>query len=400
MNGKLKQFWSQWRGETLMFIATCFTTLIAVFSLISQFGSPIIVLLVSIGAILILLLFMLLINVKRFYRLRFDQLDHVFGEYKARVESADKIIIDLFGYAWRENQYFRRLQHFVDEKKLLARVLVENAFPVIFRRIADENVNLQRINLILDSGSTITPVFQNLVHTGLPNIDDITIEIFTNNLAGIDEIHKLQIGQNEALTERAFNLVGGQPLNKYRATTGAFTQQVLAGIWEEQSNSEGEIINICVITANWFIGSRRLNKLDICARGEGHFELKEALVTNCQYIIVLTPLGKILRIDSVDELNAIIEHKYEAFTLPAEKRNNTFLVTSFRPHISASPLSFMSNELEGVKNRNESNNFIFFEDIPEFEPANNRLEAILIDLPHTYAREKFFELFGQRLNLD
>ncbi len=398
---KLRAFVGQWRGESIMVATTVFAAIVAVLGLIGQYGDPVVVLLITIGALMVLLLLALLINLKRFYRLRFEQLEVIFKDYKSRLEAAEKILADLFGFSWRENQYFYRRQHFVDEKKMLARILVEETLPEILREICDSNPTMTKLNIFLDSGTTITPIFVNLMHHGLPSAPStLQIRLFTNNLAGVDEIHKFHTQDCRGFGERDFNLLGGQPLNRYRATTGPFTLDVLGSLWKEQRASGGQIVTLSIITASWLLGNRRLDELQVCARGEGHFQFKVALMENSEYLVVLAPLGKLLRIDNVKDLNDIIDRNYKAFKLPSERRNSIRFLTSLRQQISASPLGFLSSELSGVRERNDSKNFIFAGQLPYFEPADNRLEATLIDVPHPYARDHFYKLYGQHLVLD
>jgi hypothetical protein len=61
----------------------------------------------------------------------------------------------------------------------------------------------------------------------------IEVIFYTNNLAGIDEIHKINPSLIR-INERSFNLIGGQPLNVYRATTGESSIDFLKTIWSKQ----------------------------------------------------------------------------------------------------------------------------------------------------------------------
>jgi hypothetical protein len=108
---------------------------------------------------------------------------------------------------------------------------------------------LARINLILDSGTTITPVFPILFRLGIQNLGEIELRVFTNNLAGIDEIHRIDPNEICVLKETDFRLVGGISLSLYRATTGKETQDSLRIFLEERPHA-GCSITVGVLTAN------------------------------------------------------------------------------------------------------------------------------------------------------
>ena len=384
MFDQIRSFFVRFRGETLIAVVTSI-----VVWLVTRFidnWSTLAILVAIFCCRRILLLFAILFNLKRLF--------------KSRLEMVDRIMIDYFGFSWRENQYFKRLQHFVDEKKFLARVLVEQFLPKLVDRICADNPKVHIINIILDSGTTITPVFSHLIRLGIPTKEGVEINILTNNLAGIDEIHKIDISKKDALSERDFNLIGGQPLNNYRATTGDFTHKILEDLWKQQRDSGGKIVSLGIITANWFLAGRGLDRIQICARGAGHFAYKVSIIKNCEQIVLVGPLGKILPFDHVDELNALTsaEKSYDASPLPEAKRNETYLLTSYRPKISLSPLRLMSNMLVNVCDRGNSKNFIFCPDNPTFDPKqNNRLEAIITELPHEYVRDNFKTVYGYEL---
>ncbi|MGB2805708.1 MAG: hypothetical protein WBD64_12530 [Candidatus Zixiibacteriota bacterium] len=382
-----------------MVAATLFSLFVGMVSLLLQFGDPLSILLLTFGSIIVLLLFVLLFNLKRFFKERFEELRRVFDDNTSRLETADRILIDFFGFSWRQNQYFARLQHFVDEKKLLAHVLVEQVLPRLVTQICEANADLCRINIILDSGTTITPVFSHLIGSGISVKPGVEVAILTNNLAGIDEIHKMDVTEKHALTERDFNLIGGRPLNKYRATTGELTQRMLEDIWHEQRELGSKITSVCVVTANWLLGGRGHDSVQICARGEGHFNFKVDIIKNSQYVVVVAPLGKMLPLDHVGPLNALITDKYEAYELPHEKRNTTYLLTSYRPRISLSPLFLLSRQYQFVHKQQATQNFVFCEENPTFDPEkSNRKQAIITELPHEYVRDSFEVIFGYPLS--
>lgn len=390
----IKDILTTFRSETLVSVTTILSLVVGLVSIYLDLADTYLILIVMFNIIIIGVLFAILLNLKRYFKLRFSQIDEMFQTYRTRLETVDQILLDFFGVSWHENQYFTRLRHFVKEKQLLGRVVVLQVLPDVIDKICRENPNLKQINIILDSGTTITPMFPLLVRNGVKRRNEIPLNLFTNNLAGIDEIHRMDRSEQTALTERDFNLIGGRPLNKYRATTGKLTLTALSEIWPSQKDVIGETINIGVITANWIIAGISLDRLQICARGEGHFEFKKSIIENCQHLIVVVPLGKILRLHRLEALNERITDKYESYTLPEDKRNQTLLVTTFRPVNSVSPLLSISNDLQLLIQEDATKNYIFYDKTEVFEPSPDKSEAERIEMPHSYMKIPHHKFVG------
>ncbi|MCP5048511.1 MAG: hypothetical protein GY940_15180, partial [bacterium] len=200
-----------------------------------------ILIITAIGVLILLLLFAILFNQKRLFELRFDQVT--------------RLLIEQFGFYSLENQYFQRLRHFPLEKMKLAKTLVKEVLPDLIGKIREKHPNSTTINIILDSGTTITPIFRYLIGHHL-KFDKNNIRIYTNNLAGIDEIHKFSQPDSYKITlsEEDVNLLGGRPLNKYRATIGSETINSLKTTLKNQrENTNDESVTIGILTSNWFI---------------------------------------------------------------------------------------------------------------------------------------------------
>lgn len=348
----------------------------------AQEGSRSTLLLYWFGILLGLLFLALLFNQARLFRRRSKLLD--------------RILIDHFGYGYRDNQYFQRRDHYAEEKVALARALVEHVLP----KLADEvcrAANLERLNVIIDSGTTLTPVFPQLLRSGLQVRDEVELRFYTNSMSGIDEMHRLAGGGLFAIPEEDFHLIGGQPLSKYRATTGEGTERFLDSLWEEAASGDGRTVTIGLVTANWLLMDRDLEQVQLCARGRGHLSFKKSVCANADFIVLVAPLGKLLRLRTADELNGILrqEQRYQTHPLPHGKRNNTLLLTSRRPARSLSPFLQYSDCFVDLGNRNGGRNFRLSEDCPLFDPsARTRLEALIAETPHVYTRRCLKELYG------
>lgn len=295
--------------------------------------------------------------------------------------------------------YSGRKKHFTVEKENLSQNIVANVLPNLIKQICNDEPQITSLNVILDSGTTITPIFPLLMKNGVGN-QKIKIDFFTNNLAGIDQIHKLT-PEKYSFSERNFYLLGGRPLNTYRATTGLSSENIKEAIGKKETNKE-EVVTIGILTANWFVIDTNYERISLCARGEGHFEFKQNIMNSCDYLLLIAPLGKILPTD-IDTLNQYIkpeEEKYESLEIPESMKKKTFLITTLRPENSSSPISIVTFHLKKVAKRKISKNYLLYKECTVFEPQGDKYEVVVTELPHQYIRDNFKELYdGLELSL-
>ncbi|MBK9316465.1 MAG: hypothetical protein IPM55_19810 [Acidobacteria bacterium] len=316
-----------------------------------------------------------------------------------------------FGHHSYDDQYFLRTNHYTKEKELLAEQLAQHVLPKVIGDLYNKNSNLRVINIIIDSGSTLTPLFPELISEGiqLNNIryteDMIKMEgkvdifIYTNSESGIDEIHRIPSIKSLKLTERHFNLIGGQPLRKYRANTGRLTQMFLDSLWKEKKENKDTVCTISIITANWFTVKRNCTEIALLARGHGHMDFKKSVCENSDIILLVAPLGKILPINNVKILNDILK-KYESdtyqdYVIPCDRKNMTYLITTQRPINVLYPLYRISRELTKEIKDTEGLNYMVYKSCKLFVPQGKMHDEIFLnDVPHHYIRENFEEIYG------
>ena len=390
----IKFFISKFQGEikiaVISLIISSIVTIVfgAVFTFDAKF-----ILIVAVASAIICLLLSILLNLKRF-RIQ------IIERASPRIYEIEDLFI--------KSEFRERLNHFSDEKKILAETLVTKTLPRVFLEIHKDNPNMACLNLILDSGTTIAPVFRYLKGYGLPSFTFLEnsdkkpkVRIYTNNLAGIREVYMVDPNFSK-LSDRNFTLLGGQPLSNYRATTGEDTQKALDLIWEKQKASNGEILTLGIITANCFVGGTDLKNLSICARGAGHLEFKESIVDNANYLILLTPLGKLLRFDNVNDLNKILpkstkgEYRQCKSIKTSKNAKKTYLLTSFRTERSQSPLANLSLQLLNACHLPTTTNYISCPDCPKWDPHGPLFEVFNAELPHHYIRDNFEKAYGYR----
>lgn len=112
--------------------------------------------------------------------------------------------------------------------------------------------------------------------------------IYTNNLAGNDEIQGIDENDVNLLSEESYCLIPGTPLNKCRATTCPVTQRFHTEPSESHVRSEGRKVTIDILTADWFVGGPGLDQLALCAPCHEHREFKLAVYKNINLVILLT----------------------------------------------------------------------------------------------------------------
>ncbi|RLB77083.1 MAG: hypothetical protein DRH24_16820 [Deltaproteobacteria bacterium] len=388
--GKIKWFYRRYKAEIkISCIVAGASTAIGIFAnAVLQQGSARIIIDITLGAIVILLLLGILFNLKILLTNFISKIPHKLVNDKETYLSKDK--------------YWSRLKHFPEEKSRIAEVLVNKTLPKIIKQICKENADIHTLNIILDSGTTITPIFKELVCSGI-NLSESNViyEIFTNNLAGIDEIYKIDPKACK-LGDREFSLIGGKPLKTYRATTGRPTLDFLETIWAKQNGkiNKGKIITLAILTANWFTCGMGFEKISITAKGEGHFDFKADVAKNSHYILLVSPLGKLLPIQSDQLLNDLVPEDpdltYQSFVIPPEKASRTYLLTSKRPQTTLSPIAGTSLRLAYLKDNKIETNYILCEDCPLFDPEGDRYEVVVTELPHKYIRDNFQKVFHDK----
>lgn len=384
-----KYFFKKYSAEIKITVAVAVAASIIciIASAVLQISNPRIVVDIAIGAVVVLLLLAVLFNLKRF-------LASILS--KTNVQSFVHID-DLF----QKDMYWDRSKHFTREKENLAETLASKTLPKVIQKICNEKPEVTTLNIILDSGTTITPIFQALMCEGIQsNKENLEIIIYTNNLAGIDEIRKI----NPAICRldiRKFNLIGGKPLSPYRATTGELTQGFLTTMWEEQKRNAGKVVTLGILTANWFTCGVSMENISLCAKGEGHFGFKKDIAINSNYLILIAPLGKLLPLDDENILNKLVpkepDQQYCSYTIPPDKKETTYLLTSFRPKNTLSPLSHTSIRLVDLKEEKSITNYTLSEECPNFEPEGDKYEVIVTELPHQYIRDNYRKVFHAEL---
>lgn len=211
---------------------------------------------------------------------------------------------------YSDSLFGERSGHYQKEKIYLCNMF----FEALKQRISKlEDVSVVRI--IIDSGTTLFPIFDKLRTLDEERIGEKKIDIVTNNIPGFMKlIDSHRINQKSGIT---FSIVAGAPLSEYAAITGDAAVTSLRFICEKKSvHNKGEsVYTIGIITGNWI---RIRNTSPVCpiplARGSGHLEFKEEIMRSSDEVYVVGPLGKIFQAGVGDFNNIYKPEKDQPYT--------------------------------------------------------------------------------------
>ena len=202
-----------------------------------------------------------------------------------------------------------RCSHFTPEKECLAGFVVSKLLRLLDP--TDEGDPKLAVILVLDSGSTVFPVFRQLcTHPSFQfnrsNAD--RVKIVTNNLPGVSELTRWgRVGApNRAKTLFECRILSGFAHSQYEASLSKETAVDLkSAVQEFRKDISGisgitEIRILSAITGNYV-------SIDegVLARDPNHVATKEAMIDVADEVLVLAPLGKFLPYSCVD-INSLL----------------------------------------------------------------------------------------------
>ncbi len=276
----------------------------------------------------------------------------------------------------------RRLAHFRDEKRLLARRLV----PFLLARCRQllDGSQITHIYLLIDSGTTLVPIVEELAKYA-KGIDEreswlSKLRVYTNNLAGVEalmEHRRARVGGKLAASPIECHLFPGEPLAEYSAIVGEDTNRAVKELCED-TRKRGDTALIGLLTGNWVRMRRRGEPCPVpLARGKWHLSFKQTLVESilsangvqCRgEVLVVTPLGKVFfghgwpdvqaALKSVaplpahvDEVDASDEEDYKELHISEEQAKSVGIVATSR--VEGRVLSTLSGLLKAHLHRQQ-----------------------------------------------
>ncbi len=211
---------------------------------------------------------------------------------------------------YAQTVFGERLNHFREEKATLC----EHFTPILFDRCRRHVDSGKHVFLVIDSGTTLFPFFEKFgadAVTARFNEEDWmkSITLVTNNLSGVESLIRYgRVQDRHSSLEIRCHLLPGTPLPIYSALTGRATNSALRKFAEDagkDAKKQGKnAVFVGLVTGNWIRISETTPPCPVpLARGEGHLEFKTTLISCCDEVYVVAPLGKVFVNTSNRELN-------------------------------------------------------------------------------------------------
>ena len=178
-----------------------------------------------------------------------------------------------------------RYGHFFHEKNVLAEKFVE----ILEKQFLDQG---KKVRLLMDAGTTIYPVFQQLAERKDDPKWTENVKIITNNIPGVLVLlrdARAGGGQLHAPLLFDISVVGGQPSADYWALLSNDPGTQIDKFIDADTTS-AEVVTIGLTTGNY----GRSDGMTLFVRGSQHMGFKKALVDRSQIVYSLMPLGKLL----------------------------------------------------------------------------------------------------------
>jgi len=194
--------------------------------------------------------------------------------------------------------YIQRVHHFHSEKLALSRGFV----PWLVRRVLHHIVEGHDVRLIIDSGTTLKAVLDDLGPAlaemlTLHNVEFNRVQIITNNFPGAESYEAFAsraIAGGHALREIIpCQLVPGRALREYAAVVGEMAEKYLRAFCGT-ATADRPTIRIGLVVGNWILLEDSQTAPRPLARGEGHKSFKDVIFDVSDELYLITPLCKII----------------------------------------------------------------------------------------------------------
>jgi hypothetical protein len=208
-----------------------------------------------------------------------------------------------------------RSKHYRREKRLLA----EKFSEMLGDRIRHlQSISRRKIQVIIDSGSTLSPLFDVIGRQASIDIMHWSknVSFYTNNIKGVQQILKYREiscnipevnPANDVYDDRHLeipvtcSILPGKILSAYSAIADESTIHAVKKLSEKQ-----DAYTICITTGNYVLfETKDINVLPI-ARTSFHPHMKSILYDIADELFLVAPLGKILKGEKGDSLNDLL----------------------------------------------------------------------------------------------
>jgi len=215
---------------------------------------------------------------------------------------------DKINILYHRSLFEYRRGHYNEEKDYICKLFLDELI---------KNTELERydnVYLLIDSGSTVYPLFSLLCHyywrcIGRKLLDKI--KIYTNNIPGINDLLLYGRVGNDINANIIYNcdVIPGKIEGKYSAILGADSVSHLSHIVNSIKDDNKRSVFISIITGNYISIKDGLLWL-----GDYHGAMKDSYIYNSDWVYILSPLGKIVDMGA-DQINKAINEN-----IPFNKR--------------------------------------------------------------------------------
>lgn len=249
----------------------------------------------------------------------------------------------------------QRSSHFDEEKEFIGREIAND----IAKRISDKPS--QTIILVLDAGSTVLPIFDQICRHPQLRADHVRdrLAIVTNNLAGASRL--LHSARNDNLSRVPVRcvLAEGDLDSTYDAILGSQTSLSIERITKSLSQQQhSECIIIGFVTGNY------ISTVDgILARGAEHLATKRAILSVSHESYLIAPLGKIVPLSAHNLTLALknTQKRYTGLAIGGDAKRPT-LITTTRPKDYSSSWGDLNRYLARLSRTMQSTTFANFDE--------------------------------------
>ncbi len=292
-------------------------------------------------------------------------------------------------YREGESVFGDRISHFVAEKNFLARTVA----PWLMGRILAKLKEAPKVYLVVDSGTTLywllREIAQLLIKVGREDESLRRLQIVTNNIPGADAYMTFSRRHADFVpagssTESFLSdvveckLLTGTLLAKYSAVTGEDTDKALQ---EKKDSAPEDSYFFGLVGGNWIQVNSDSHRPPVpLAAGRGQKSFKERIVSVCDELHVLSPLGRVFLDATIDDINENLGNdnssaeklRYEPVSI-AGKEDRIKLITTVRSGGPPVPLLYShSTRISGTYGRSSELN-----ERTALEPVGS-LSAILL----------------------
>lgn len=271
------------------------------------------------------------IVIKKIYELEIAERQFVLADNEAKNRTLDKDylgneLVSFLKYRlstklkFRDIEYEERANHYRTEKAKLAKAVV-TVLEQRLKYLADHK-KINRVRVILDAGTTISPVFEELGWLAKKSEGDwiSKLDIYTNNVRGLQILFSLNDkNEDDRQADRYQDIpvkckvLPGSILSAYQAIADESTVNRVLGFNSEPDCRDDNSYVIGITTGNYVLFDHdKMEVLPIAKIGH-HPHIKAAMYHVSNEIFLIAPLGKVLRVENDEDIRTTLSNLNKDF---------------------------------------------------------------------------------------